>query len=203
MNAQPRTRSIELGAVDGAEFLRFADQYSFDPSDGSRIKSQYATELASAREGIGALGIRACGDLVAAASYGTVPLPRAKALSVRIDVVVTAPPCRGHGLARALLGALLTRFIDEHGTHVEHFSVVAVHPTIKHIVESIGFSDANVGTSSPVLHRTAIGEQQVALRVDAERLHSMTTQGLRAECARCLWGKGAPWCGRKAPTHGP
>ncbi len=203
MTSSSSSRSVAVGALPGAEFLRFAEEHSFDPVDGTRIKSQYSAALLSAAPESGAIGLRGCGDLVAAASYGIVGLPQPNAVSARIDVVVTPPHCRGRGLARAAVGTLLLRFIDQFADRLRHVSVVAAHPTIGRIVEALGFTDAKIGTKSPVLHRTIDDHTRVALRVDAEQLQSTTLRNLRTECARCMWKRAAPWCGRKGPVDGP
>jgi len=197
--ATPATRSVCLDPIGGDELLRFAELHSHDPRDGSRIRSQYAAELSRSAEGAGALGVRACGDLVAVASYGTVRLPRPNAVSARIDVVVTTPHCRGRGLARVVIGGLLGHFLNRHGDHLEHVSVVAAHPTIQRIVERLGFVDAAFGTSSPVLHRALVGTpDRVSLRVESDRAQTQVLQALRTECTRCLRGLQPPWCGRAA-----
>ncbi len=185
---------IALAPVAGADFLRFVEQTSFDPADKSRIKSQYEKELLAGTEGFGAVGIVACGQLVSAASFGTVLLPRAGAVSVRIDVVATAPHARGLGLARATVAHLLLDRLDRGEARIDHASVVAVHPLIRRIVESLGFVDARMGTSFPVLQTTLDDAGREKLRAELQRQKSLALQHVRTECARCSLRRRGPWC---------
>jgi hypothetical protein len=190
-------RPLLVDSVDGATFLRFVEASSYDATDESRIKSQYEKELMAGAPGFGAVGISGCGQLVAAASFGTVPLPRSAAVSVRIDVVVTAHHVRGLGLARAAIAHLVRAQLGQHGDHLEHLSVVAVHPLIRRIVESLGFVDAAMRTSSPVLHRTIDRESRVSLRLESDRQATMAFGHLKTECARCQLRRRGPWCAKR------
>jgi GNAT superfamily N-acetyltransferase len=196
---EPRSGKLTLEPIAAAEFLAFAHKYSFDPVDKSRIKSQYADALTRGEPDVGVIGVRGCGELIGAISWGAVRLPRADAVSARLDVVVTAPHCRGLGLARLLVAAFVTGMVDKFGSKIEHFSVIAVHPAVAHIVESLGFVNANMGASSPIFHRPV--DEQGRLRVvqDASSQLARKMGGLRQDCARCLWRKAQPWCREVRP----
>ena len=202
MNAEPRRRALTVASLAGERFLRFAEEHSYDSSDETRIKSQYAAQLLAADPSTGALGIHACGDLVSAASFGVVPLPRRGAVSGRIDVVVTPRAYRGRGLARAAVGSVLSSLLERFGEALEHVSVIAAHPAMAHIVEGLGFADAQVGATAPVLHRALDASGRAALRASAELAMDVAVQSSATECARCMWGRQRPWCGRKDGPRG-
>lgn len=186
--------ALSVGPVAGADFLRFIEHSSFDPTDKSRIKSQYERELLDAKAGFGALGITGCGQLVSAASYGTVQLPRPGAVSVRIDVVATVPHARGLGLARATVAHLLLENLDRHGSALEHASVVAVHAVIRRIVESLGFVESTMRTSFPVLQITLDDAARAKLRAELQRQATLSLRHAKSECARCALRRRGPWC---------
>ncbi len=190
--------ALSLTPVEGPVFLRFAEVHSLDPVDGSRIKSQYEKELQAGVAGVGALGIWGCGQLLAAASFGTVALPRPGSVSLRIDVVVTVSHLRGRGLARSAVHATIQRKLEEHGDKLEHMSVIAVHPVIRAIVESLGFQDAAMNTSAPVLHLKLDDAGRTALHQATDRQLTRGLSDLRMDCARCLLKRRGPWCKARA-----
>jgi GNAT superfamily N-acetyltransferase len=185
---------VAVGDVAGARFLEFADVHSRDPNDGTRIHSQFSKELAAGDARARAAGVHGCGQLLAAASSGVFPLPRAGAVSARLDVVVTAPHCRGKGLAQVVVAEFVADAIRTHGDHLEHMSVIAAHPAIGHIVQRLGFTDAGMGASSPVYHRNVDGKVRPNLLQEAERMQNDRLTTLRGACARCLWRRQSPWC---------
>lgn len=182
---------LELSPISGPSLLRCLEAHG--KSEHGVIDSQYQRELAADAEGVGAIGVMACGTLVGGLSYGIVPLPR-EGISGRIDVVVTDPACRGMGIGAVLITGFVTEMQQRFGDELRHLSVVAMHPAIARCVSTIGFEAADVGPNVPLHQVTLDGKRRLAVVDGASKVLARRLADLRTGCARCKSRRARPWC---------
>lgn len=158
------------------------------------MKSQYVEELTRGDETVGAVGLWACGEVVGAASFGIISLPRdPNLISGRIDVVVTQMHCRKRGIGALMMAALVDKFLKDFGPRVTHFSTIAVHPSVGHCAAKMGFEE--VAGDVPLFRIRINDDNRQLLQKRIDGIMGKTMSALRAECVKCQafrWHK--PWC---------
>jgi hypothetical protein len=194
---QIRRADLTLRPVDGQEYLRLVQTQA--ESEIGSVKSQYIDELARGDKSVGAVGLWACGEVVGAASYGIINLPRDLSLiSGRIDVVVTQMHCRKRGIGTLMMAALVDKFLKDFGKRVTHFSTIAVHPSVGHSAAKMGFEE--VAGDVPLFRIRINDDNRALLQKRVDGLINKTMSSLRAECVKCQayrWHK--PWCRKDSP----
>ena len=138
--AQDRN-DVHFCEVSSEDFLRFisvaARSAEVGPV-GTQYEKRIEKDLLQGEPKIYLVGIRVEQRLVAAMSYGVHSLPRGAGLSMRIDLVMTRPNCRGKGLGSAVMAHSVLRVLDSYRKSFTHLSVIAQHPVVGHFVERLG-----------------------------------------------------------------
>ena len=190
-----RDGRIEFLPIDARIFLRRLRQTGSSKEVPGGVKSQYEDALLSGDPNVSTYALTACGEPVAALSYGVIPLKMEPGtVGARIDVVLTEPACRGRGLALVLISSLIVHLAEKYGESLRSISVVAAHPAIGRIAERFDFS------------RMATAESDIyTLKINPDTLESVTemargtlTENMRdlrkvcVDCQRRSWV--SPWC---------
>lgn len=190
---------VTLAKAPGADVLQLTAQFGRSHEAGGAIKSQYAAELAAGDASVGAFAMYGCGRLLGGMTYGFHPIPtKPGRMSARIDVVVTIPEVRRLGTAAIVVSDFVLRVADGPEPEAHHISVIAQHPSIAHIVSSLGFEPANIG-SAP-LYQISLERGRGRLLQSASSLKTDRLSRLQARCRTCLaGGKRGAWCRRSQP----
>ncbi len=187
---------LALTPLDGPKFLHFLSRHGRSEAAGP-ISSQYEKELREGDAEHGAFLFSACGNPVAALSYGRVPLPRRSgAFSGRLDTVVARDDLRGNGLGGILMCEFIVRLHDDGQAGLAHLSTVAVHPSVASWATRMGFDRARadkvplfqVDLESPKRRLEIVGRAKAELR---KRMVSLSRR-----CGMCMRSRGQnAWCG--------
>lgn len=191
--AQPlRQADLKVKPVNSELYLKMVRTQA--QSEAGSVKSQYVEELQRGDSSVGALGLWACGQIVGAASYGVIQLPRdPDKVSGRIDVVVTPIHCRKRGIGALLMASLVEKFLQDFGSGLTHFSTIAVHPSVGRCVTKLGFEP--VSGDVPLFRIRIDDDNRSLLTKRVNLMIRKTLSALRAECVRCQkfrWHQ--PWC---------
>ena len=194
MNAL-RKGIIEVQPVDPQEFLKLVRRHSFSKETGSRLSSQFESEIRAGSDRVGTLGLYACQNLNAVLSYAHTELVhRPGAYEARLDVVLTLPHSRGLGLGSLMMSAFFQHSIDVLGEGLAHCSTIALHPSVVQYVTRLGFHD--LGEGQAPLYSMSIDDEnradfEAAVRLDYQRRMRV----LRQDCGVCLMRSYTkPWC---------
>jgi GNAT superfamily N-acetyltransferase len=190
-----RQAALDLIDVAPETFLGMVHHHTASDAAEFGLHSQYDKELRRGDPNVRVLGLSACGTLVGAVSFASHDLRlEPDTVGGRIDVVVTEPHCRGLGVGSLLIASAAQRLAAVHGQRLRHLSTIAVHPTIAHLVEQLGFERVPTG-KVPLYTRQVCAEHLVDLNRTAEQLLLSSLRSLRAQCIDCrrnAWLK--PWC---------
>lgn len=186
---------IEVRPVDPQEFLKLVRRHSFSEETGSRLSSQFESEIRAESGRVGTLGLYCCENLNAVLSYAHTELVHHPgAYEARLDVVLTLPHCRGLGLGSLMMSAFFQHSIEVLGDGLAHCSTIALHPSVVQYVTRLGFH--NLGEGQAPLYSMSIDSEnrpefEAAVRLDYQRRMRV----LRQDCGQCMMRSYTkPWC---------
>lgn len=194
MNAL-RKGVIEVLPVDPQEFLKLVRRHSYSDETGSRLSSQFESEIRAESGRVGTMGVYCCGNLNSVLSYAHTELVhRAGHFEARLDVVLTLPHCRGLGMGALMMAAFFQNSIDALGERLAHCSTIALHPSVVQYVTRLGFTNPGEGQAplySMPIHAENRDEFEAEVRLDYQR----RMRALRQDCASCMHRDYTkPWC---------
>lgn len=161
------------------------------------VGTQYEKELQNKTDEVKIFAFYACDEIVGAISFSVQNLPYDKeSVGLRLDTVITAKNCRGHGVGSLLISEMFRKVITEFGEKIKVISTVAVHPGVAKCMSDYSFDLPMENSSTPRFHLSLDSiEKYNSLKNKVEKELLSRHQDLKLKCFECKTNRGGtPWC---------
>lgn len=184
-----------LGPIEGIAFRDFAKRFARSPEVGP-----IATALDDAPDGrpgdqtLRLFGLRACGDLAAAACLQLIPGRDGASHALKLDSVVVHANLRQRGLGGLIVSQAFGQLASEPSLKVQRIYAHAVHPATVRLLAKLGFSAPPV-VGAPLSSIDIEGGEAAFAAACRQGIASQENY-MRLQCALCRAGdrRARPWC---------